>query len=277
MNAKNLLPIGLSVSGFVLPQFMTMPNWAVMWLYTAAMFFALKSFIMIKAGKGDWRFVLLWPGMDVRAFERRHHHQADQLPTQYALRGVGNLIAASLILVAAALSPSAGPFATTWLCIVALILSLHCGVFTLLAAFWRKAGRDVRPIMHAPLLARSVTEFWGERWNLAFSDGALQLIVRPLHRQLGRRGVVALVYVISGLAHELAISVPAGAGYGRPLAYFLIQGLVVSLEQGRPITAPWFWRLRAWIALILPLPLLVHEPFVMGVMHPFFQAIRLLP
>ena len=85
------------------------------------------------------------------------------------------------------------------------------------------------------------------------------------------------VFLVSGLAHELVISVPAGAGYGGPTAYFALQAVGLTLERGCPLKSGWIWRLRAWLFLLLPLPLLFHPPFVMNVCHPFFQTIGALP
>jgi len=87
---------------------------------------------------------------------------------------------------------------------------------------------------------------------------------------------VMAAFLFSGILHELAISVPVGAGYGGPFAYFALHGALVLVERGLgragwPIERlPWLgsvWTL-GWLAL--PLPILFHIPFLSGVVWPLF-------
>ena len=68
---------------------------------------------------------------------------------------------------AAASSPAAG-----------IVLMLHFGLFHLLAVFWRGRGVCVEPIMNRPLQAKSLAEFWGERWNRAFNELMFRFVFR---------------------------------------------------------------------------------------------------
>jgi hypothetical protein len=158
--------------------------------------------------------------------------------------------------------------------LVGLSLMLHFGVFNVVAGFWRLAGVDCRQLFRAPLLATSLGEFWGRRWNLAFSEMTAVGVYRPLAAVVGRRAATAAAFVCSGLLHELAISVPVQAGYGLPSLYFVLHGGLVLVERrleraGCPINAlpwvGWLWVL-AWLAL--PLPILFHLPFLRGVVWP---------
>src|SRR5262249_42078915 len=112
-----------------------------------------------------------------------------------------------------------------WTGMTGFILLLHFGVFHILSMLWRRAGVAATPLMQNPLKARSVTEFWGARWNTAFNRIAFDFAYRPLRRRSTPFTAMLLVFGLSGLIHELVISVPARAGYGLPTAYFLIQGL----------------------------------------------------
>ena len=87
-------------------------------------------------------------------------------------------------------------------------------------------------------------------------------------------GALLAAFLVSGLFHEIAISVPVRAGFGRPLLYFAIHAALVLLEtalgnaghdRGR---RPWLG--RAWTAacFLVPLPLLFHPPFLRGVLWP---------
>jgi alginate O-acetyltransferase complex protein AlgI len=88
-------------------------------------------------------------------------------------------------------------------------------------------------------------------------------------------------FAVSGLAHELVISVPAGGGYGLPTAYFLLQALGITLERRVFKNIRATTRLPRWIFThaftVLPAFFLFHPPFVERVMVPFFHAIGALP
>src|SRR5262245_28468602 len=91
-----------------------------------------------------------------------------------------------------------------------------------------------------------------------------RLFLRPFLR-LGKTGARFAVFTLSGILHELALSFPAGAGWGLPTAYFLLHGLLVSMEERFRI------RGRVWTLfwVIAPAPWLFHEPFRRTVIVPF--------
>lgn len=72
-----------------------------------------------------------------------------------------------------------------------LIFVLHFGSFHLLSCAWRAAGVDARPLMHWPVAATSLADFWGRRWNTAFRDLTHRFLFRPLTRRLGPRAGLA--------------------------------------------------------------------------------------
>jgi alginate O-acetyltransferase complex protein AlgI len=185
-------------------------------------------------------FATLWVGMRPVLFAK-----AGKVP----LPGAGALIAGGLKRLAlgmACLLVVPGVWREPWcglsdarmlatataLALVGVSLIFHFGVFNILAGLWRLAGVDCRPLFRAPLLAKSLTEFWARRWNLAFSEMTAVAVARPLARCLGTGGAVMAAFLFSGVLHELAISVPVGAGYGGPFAYFALHGALVLLERG---------------------------------------------
>jgi hypothetical protein len=103
-------------------------------------------------------------------------------------------------------------------------------------------------------------------------------VFRPLTSRFGLSAGTLLTFLFSGIVHELAITVPAGGGYGGPTLYFLIQGAGLQLER----TA---WGRRAGLArgvggwvftmalTALPVTLLFPRPFVMDVIVPFLEAL----
>jgi hypothetical protein len=104
-------------------------------------------------------------------------------------------------------------------------------------SLWQSLGVKAEPIMSAPLRSTSLGEFWGKRWNLGFRQLAHELIFRPLHRTLGPNTAGFLVFAVSGLIHDLVISLPARGGYGLPTLYFLLQGTGVTVERSRSVSA----------------------------------------
>ena len=162
-----------------------------------------------------------------------------------------------------------------------LVFLLHFGSFDLLALFWQRQGINAPPLMHAPILAGSLGEFWGRRWNSGFRDLVFGWSFAPLKRRLGARTATGLIFFVSGLIHDLVISLPAGGGYGLPTAYFALQGAGLLAEHRRgSALARWRgrWQGRVWTWLVVAGPAfwLFHPPFVRRVILPFMQAIHAL-
>ncbi len=153
-------------------------------------------------------------------------------------------------------------------------LMLHFGLLNMLAGLWRLVGADCKSLFRAPLLSKSLGEFWGQRWNLAFSEMTSLAVFRPLRGRIGNRAATTAAFLFSGLLHELAISVPVNAGFGLPMLYFVLHGVAMSMEQrwrraAKPIDAI-AWRGRLWTMawILIPLPMLFHWPFLNGCVWP---------
>jgi alginate O-acetyltransferase complex protein AlgI len=254
-----------------------------------ALLFAMKVVVTVEA-RGDggptlraWQwfaFAAAWPGMRPNIFASAGGQplsDAGALLGRGAVRlfaGVGLVGAAWGVAHGMALPPLAAVWLATPLLLVGLSLMLHFGAFNLLAGAWRLAGVDARPLFRAPLSSRSLAEFWGRRWNLAFSEMTALGVYRPLVGRLGKGPATAAAFLCSGLLHELAISVPVKAGFGLPLTYFALHGLLVLVERrleraGRAVSG-WGWGSHAWVIgwLALPLPILFHPPFLRGAVWP---------
>ena len=112
-----------------------------------------------------------------------------------------------------------------------LSLMLHFGVCNIVAGAWRLRGVPCEALFRAPLRSQNLGEFWAKRWNVAFSEMTAIAVYRPLAARLGRGPALLSGFALSGLLHELAISVPVGAGFGLPLLYFLVHGGLVLAER----------------------------------------------
>jgi hypothetical protein len=227
-------------------------------------------------------FAALWPGMRPAPFAqagRGRQPGAAALIGRGCLNGAIGLALAGLAWLVwhhgrPPLSDDAACVLATILLLPGLSLTLHFGVFNVLAGLWRLAGVDARPLFRAPLAARSLGDFWSRRWNLAFSEMTALGVYRPLSGNIGRKAATVAAFLASGLLHELAISLPVLAGFGLPLSYFLLHGMLVLTERrleraGRPVAGwgPWA---HVWVLgwLVLPLPILFHRPFLRGVVWP---------
>jgi alginate O-acetyltransferase complex protein AlgI len=170
------------------------------------------------------------------------------------------------------------PLLAGWVGMWGIVFVLHFGVMHVLSVLWRAAGVDAQPIMNAPILAANLSEFWGQRWNLAFRQLAHAYVFRPGHARWGVGWATLVVFAISGLVHDLVITVPARGGYGLPTIYFLIQGVMLLVERSgwgkrcglrRGMTG----RLFAMAVVIGPLPLLYPPAFVERVILPTIAAL----
>ena len=207
-------------------------------------------------------FVLLWPGMDPAPFARAAERG---LPgaARLARDGIAALAGGlTLWQLARAVFAAGRPVAACLLALPSLSLMGHFGVCNLAAAFWRRRGFDVAVPFDAPWRAASLAEFWGRRWNRSFVEMTNLLVYRPLAARAGRGVGLAAAFACSGALHELAISVPVGAGFGLPTAYFALHGALVYGERvtGKKL-APLPW-------LIAPVGLCFHPAFVAGVVAP---------
>jgi alginate O-acetyltransferase complex protein AlgI len=154
--------------------------------------------------------------------------------------------------------------------IAALLLTIHLGICCMLPWLLRWARFDAPLLFDRPWVATSLREFWGSRWNLAFADMNRRLWLRSAYRLLGRRGSRLVLFALSGALHEAGLSFPAGAGWGLPMGYFLLQGVLTEVEDRFGIAS----RMWTWFWLLAPSPWLFHEPFRRALILPFYRGLH---
>ncbi len=164
------------------------------------------------------------------------------------------------------------PRSTVPLLMVGFSLILHFGLCNLLAGGWRRFGVHANTLFRAPLYSQNLSEFWARRWNLAFSEMTSIAVYRPLASKFGRGGALLSAFLVSGLLHEMAITLPVRAGLGLPLLYFAIHGILVSVERvlaSRQLRIHGCWG-RVWTVfwVVAPLPILFHQQFLNRVVLP---------
>jgi hypothetical protein len=223
---------------------------------------------------GRWLgFAGAWLGMQPRLFALP---PAGPLPGARDLirRGLLHMVSGLVLIAAARLAWTAtrSHLLASILLLPGLSLTMHFGVCKLLAGGWRLRSVPCEALFRAPLRSQNLGEFWAKRWNLAFSEMTAIAVYRPLAAEAGRGPALLAAFALSGLLHEMAISVPVRAGFGLPLLYFLLHGALVLVERararaGHPLHG-WIGRTWAFFWLAAPLPILFHERFLAGIVWP---------
>jgi len=258
-------------------------DWVFMWLLAFAIFFGCKWLTWRRAKHlaadsfHSLAYLFGWPGMDAKDFLT---NLPAKLPDfkDWLSASAKTLLGMSALLLAVSRVGSDSPLIIGWLGMFGMVMLLHFGLFHVLALAWQAVGVAARPLMRSPLLATSLADFWGERWNTAFNKLAHDLAFRPVARRAGVSWATLGVFAISGMVHDLVISLPARGGYGLPTAYFALQGAAVLFERSKPGRALGLghgW--RGWLFMFtvtaVPAFWLFHPPFIHHVILPMLHAL----
>jgi hypothetical protein len=262
-----------------------LPTWAFMWLMVLAIFGGFKWLTYCYATESNESpsvsrslgYLLGSLSMDAEAFLAGpvvHRPKTWDWGTAALNTSIGCI----LLWGVARWAVPWGDELTGWIGLAGIAFLLHFGLFHLWSLAWRTAGVECRHIMHSPARATSVSDFWGNRWNLAFNDIVYRLVFRKLLRKVGMRWSLTAVFLLSGILHELAISLPARGGYGLPTLYFLLQAVGALAERTKPGRRLSLGHgLRGWLWTLLvvagPAYWLFHPVFVRNVIVPFMHAI----
>jgi hypothetical protein len=263
-----------------------MPRWGFMWAMACALYAGCKWLTYREARAHGvmpdrvrvFGYLLAWPGMDATAFLFGTDRLAQPPRSEWMAAVLKTSLGATLTWVIARTALAVNPLLAGWLGMAGLIFVLHFGTFHLLSLGWRSLGVNAMPVMRNPMRSTSLAEFWGRRWNTAFHELATRFTFRPLRSVVGLTGATVLVFLVSGLIHELVISLPARGGYGLPTGYFVVQGLGVAAERtrlGRRLGLGRGW--RGWLFTVLatagPAFWLFPPRFVRNVILPMLAAI----
>lgn len=125
------------------------------------------------------------------------------------------------------------------------------------------AGKDLPSIHDHPIKSRSLSDFWGRKWNRWVQDW-LRDVTKIYRRQPNKK--LILTFLISGLFHELMVNLPYYIKYkelffGNMLFYFIIQGTGLFIEKriGHSLS-PLMRRIYLWSFILLPSPLFLNHP-----------------
>lgn len=262
-----------------------LPPWVFMWIMSFGIFLGLKWLtwwrVQKRVAHPAWRsvaYLLAWPGMDAETFLDVSQRVPPPLANAWLPAMLKTTLGVILLWVVPRLITPGEPLLRGWLGMLGLILLLHFGTFEIVALLWQSLGINARPIMSAPLRSASLGEFWGRRWNLGFSQLAHELVFHRLYRTFGPATASFFVFIVSGLIHDLVISLPARAGYGLPTVYFVLQAAGMTIEHsgiGKQLGVRRGW--HGWLFtagfVVGPVFWLFHPLFVLRVILPMMQAI----
>jgi len=135
---------------------------------------------------------------------------------------------------------------------VALFYAAAALIFEVSALCFRLAGYSL-PLMHrTPIAARSVGEFWGQRWNIITSAWFHTFIFCPLARRRSAGVGVLGCFLISGAFHGWPMLVALGTFAAlSTVVFFVIQGVVVLVESRLSIHTWPVAMARAWTLVLL--------------------------
>ena len=240
-------------------------------LATVGLIYLLKAVAMWtrpgpRSFAGLVAFLFAWPGVIPGHFQDRRPAQLVD-PGRFLSAWARMVLGLVSMVVLAIYAPDMPETVLGLAGIAAILLTIHLGICDLLPWLLRWAGFAVPLLFDRPWAAKSLTEFWSRRWNLAFVEMNRHLLLRPFCRALGKRGSRFALFACSGLLHELGLSYPAGAGWGRPMGYFLLHAVLVEVEERYQIAN----RVWTWLWLAAPAAWLFHAPFRRTLVVPFYQ------
>jgi alginate O-acetyltransferase complex protein AlgI len=260
--------------------------WIFMWLMAGALYFGCKWLTFRVAARRSVAFTfprslgywLAWPGMEAEKFLDARCVPPKPRAFEWTQAAATILAGAYLLWGVTPRALPAHPILAGWIGMIGFAWLVHFGLFHVLSLGWRQAGVTASPIMENPVLSRSLGEFWGRRWNMAFNEPAFRFAFRPLARLTSPPLASLMVFGVSGVVHELVLSVPARGGYGWPTAYFLVQGLGLAAQRTKLARSSGLGRgALGWLftALVTASPVfwLFNPRFITKVVLPMLSAL----
>jgi Membrane bound O-acyl transferase family len=167
-----------------------------------------------------------------------------------------------LVLPLASRFTGAGYWAFRWSAALVFIYAVSAGAYPLGRLVYRAIGFTTPPLHVAPAAAKSVQEFWGERWNRIVSGWLGDTFFRPLARRRHPLIGALLAFIASALLHAYLIFVVAPVFWALvTLAFFVLQAFIIGAEKLLKIRTWRPWAAHAWtIAWMVGLSPMFSEP-----------------
>jgi hypothetical protein len=237
--------------------------WRTALTFGTTLFF-LRSIDLVRSSRSCplfdriWLMFAMW---DVRA--RQRVSRRFELRAFLAFVGYAGVVAAGIALVTLGAPSVDSPsrLALRWLGGALVVYGAADAANALLVAGLGLGGLKPPRQHDAPVLARSVREFWSERWNLNIHAWFQRHTFLPLARRGHRKLGILAAFAASALLHFWLVAVPIGFVWAVPMAaFFLMQGGIAVIETKLSISR-WSRPLQhAWTmtALLASSPLFVE-------------------
>ncbi len=147
--------------------------------------------------------------------------------------------------------------ALTWVVGVVGFYLFFEGVDRSARTLYLLTGLEVEPTQRAPIRSRTISEFWGQRWNTIVRRWLAAMAFSPLARRWPRLGTF-LAFVLSAAIHGWIMLPSLGWGAAARMGgFFLVHGALVLTERALRVArwpGPWprIWTI-GWFAATAPL------------------------
>ncbi len=184
---------------------------------------------------------------------------ATRVPAAWSWRGVVQnvpymILAGLALLVLLHTHPLVGttPWLVRWGAGVVLAYAWAQFGFDLVRLGFLAMGLSLDSFHRRPIAARSVAEFWSQRWNRVVSAWLYRFVFLPLARRGCPRLGIFCAFLVSALYHAWFILVAIGVfGAFTTFLFFTMQGVFVLAEHGLGVHA---WPVpiaRGWTVVVL--------------------------
>ncbi len=231
------LALALSIAGVFAPRFLTR-EWPILrTVFAFAMVASLYRVIaIVRRPDSPLLGRVLAATLPVIDARRVARVPRAFLPEAFIVGAVNVLLALALFRCAALVPPAAPysgvPNALRTLVGGASAYFLVDGTARLLTAVSSGLGLDIGPLHDAPILARSVGELWGRRWNRSVHRWLDDNAFRPVAKRFGLGAGVMAAFVASAVLHLVPMWIAYnGRAAAQMGAFFFIHGVVVVLES----------------------------------------------
>jgi hypothetical protein len=173
-----------------------------------------------------YHFLIPFPVFSVAYPDHKRRLTRPDRPWPHVLRIAGGTIVVASALLLLGVKRGSPRFRSSFVldhvAVLAMFVVTIESISQALYGLERLAGYDVAPIIRGAYLSRSVSEFW-QRYNGRVHDWLYRNVFRPSGgRRRPVRGV-ALVFLVSGLFHEVMFDLATSKITGYQLAFFLLQ------------------------------------------------------
>ena len=147
------------------------------------------------------------------------------------------------------------------------VLLLYAAVqffFDFASFCFRATGSALDSLHRTPIAARTLAEFWSQRWNRVVSAWLHMFIFLPLARRGCPRLGVFCAFLVSGVLHGWVILVALGSSGALAISlFFVVQGAFVLAEHKLGIHAWPVSVARGWtLAVLLASSPLIIDPYL---------------